>query len=51
LRAATSLATLWLDRGERDKAAELLLPIYDWFTEGANTCDLREAKALTIALR
>jgi len=51
LRAATSLATLWRDRGEREKAGELLVPIYDWFTEGFDTRDLREAKELVEALR
>jgi predicted ATPase len=46
LRAATSLATLWRDRGERDKAWELLVPVYDWFTEGRQTLDLTRAKLL-----
>jgi predicted ATPase len=46
LRAATSLARLWRDRGERRKAHELLLPVYGWFTEGFRTSDLQEAKAL-----
>jgi class 3 adenylate cyclase/predicted ATPase len=46
LRAATSMARLWRDRGERNKARELLSPIYSWFTEGFLTRDLREAKAL-----
>jgi predicted ATPase len=51
LRAATSLARLRRDRGDREKACELLVPVYDWFTEGFNTRDLREAKALVDALR
>jgi adenylate cyclase len=46
LRAATKLARLWAGRGERRKARELLGPIYDWFTEGFDTPDLREAKTL-----
>jgi predicted ATPase len=46
LRAATSLARLWRDQGKRDKARDLLAPIYGWFTEGFDTLDLKEAKAL-----
>ena len=46
LRAAMSLARLWSDQGKRDKARELLAPIYGWFTEGFDTLDLKEAKAL-----
>ena len=46
LRAATSLALLWCDQGKRDKARNLLAPVYGWFTEGFDTCDLKEAKAL-----
>jgi predicted ATPase len=46
LRAATSLARLWADCGERQKACDLLAPIYAWFTEGFGTPDLIEAKAL-----
>jgi predicted ATPase len=46
LRAATSLARLWRDQGKRREACELLAPIYDWFTEGFDTTDLKEAKAL-----
>ena len=46
LRAAVSLARLWADRGERRKAHDLLAPVYGWFTEGFDTADLREAKAL-----
>ena len=46
LRAACDLARLWADRGERRKAHDLLAPIYGWFTEGFNTADLKDAKAL-----
>jgi class 3 adenylate cyclase/tetratricopeptide (TPR) repeat protein len=46
LRAATSLARLWAGRGERQKAHDLLAPVYGWFTEGFDTLDLKEAKAL-----
>ena len=46
LRAATSMARLWRDQGKRDEAHDLLAPIYDRFTEGFNTLDLKQAKAL-----
>ncbi len=46
LRAAMSLARLWRDQGKVQQARELLAPIYDWFTEGFDTRDLKEAKAL-----
>jgi predicted ATPase len=46
LRAATSLARLWQQQGKRIEAYELLAPIYGWFTEGFDTADLQEAKAL-----
>jgi predicted ATPase len=46
LRAAISLARLWGEAGRRAEGLELLAPIYDWFTEGFETADLREAKAL-----
>jgi predicted ATPase len=46
LRAATSLARLWRDQGKRAEGRDLLAPIYDWFTEGFDTLDLKEAKAL-----
>ena len=46
LRAARSLAQLWGERGRRAEAHELLAPIYDWFTEGFDTADLKGAKAL-----
>ena len=50
LRAATSLAHLWQPQGKRTEAYELLAPIYGWFTEGFDTADLQEAKALLEAL-
>ena len=46
LRAATSLARLWRDQGKHTEARDLLAPIYGWFTEGFDTRDLKEAKAL-----
>ena len=46
LRAAMSMARLWRDQGKRDEARDLLAPIYGWFTEGFDTLDLKEAKAL-----
>ena len=46
LRAAMSIARLWRDQGKRDEARSLLAPVYGWFTEGFDTPDLREAKAL-----
>ena len=50
LRAAMSLARLWRDQGNRDEARDLLAPVYGWFTEGFDTLDLKEAKALLDAL-
>ena len=46
LRAATSLARLWQQQGRQTEAYELLSEIYNWFTEGFDTKDLQEAKAL-----
>jgi predicted ATPase len=46
LRAAVSLSHLWQQQGKRAEAYELLAPIYGWFTEGFDTADLQEAKAL-----
>jgi class 3 adenylate cyclase/predicted ATPase len=46
LRAATSLARLWAEQGKRTQARDLLVPIYGWFTEGFDTADLKDAKAL-----
>jgi predicted ATPase len=51
LRAATSLARLWAEQGERQRARDLLAPIYGWFTEGFDTADLKDAKALLDELR
>jgi predicted ATPase len=50
LRAATSLSRLWQRQGKRAEAGALLAPIYGWFTEGFDTPDLREARALLEAL-
>jgi predicted ATPase len=50
LRAATSLARLWRGQGKRDPALRLLTSVYEWFEEGFDTCDLREAKALLAVL-
>ena len=46
LRAAMSLARLWRSQGKPQQASELLAPVYGWFTEGFDTRDLKEAKAL-----
>jgi len=46
LRVATSLARLWAEQDERQKAFDLLAPVYGWFTEGFDTADLKDAKAL-----
>ena len=46
LRAAMSMARLWRDQDKRDDARELLAPVYGWVTEGFDTLDLKEAKAL-----
>jgi predicted ATPase len=51
LRAAISLARLWQKQGKQQDAAELLAPVYDWFTEGLDTGDLKEAESLLKALR
>jgi peroxiredoxin len=50
LRAATSLARLWQSQGKRQDAYDLLAPVYGWFTEGFDTADLKDAKALLDAL-
>ncbi len=50
LRAAMSLARLWQQQGMRAAARDLLAPVYGWFTEGFDTADLQEAKALLEAL-
>jgi predicted ATPase len=46
LRSAMSMARLWCNQSKRYEARELLAPIYGWFTEGFDTPDLKEAKAL-----
>ncbi len=46
LRAATSLARLWQQQGKHQEAYDLLAPVYGWFTEGFDTADLQDAKAL-----
>jgi predicted ATPase len=48
--AAMSLSRLWLQQGKQAEAHALLAPIYGWFTEGFDTADLQEAKALLEAL-
>src|SRR5207253_10778673 len=50
LRTAMSLSRLWQHQGQRQEAHDLLAPIYGWFTEGFDTADLIEAKALLDAL-
>jgi class 3 adenylate cyclase/predicted ATPase len=46
LRASTSLARLWQQQGKRQEAHDLLAPVYNWFTEGFDTADLKDAKGL-----
>jgi class 3 adenylate cyclase/tetratricopeptide (TPR) repeat protein len=46
LRAATSLARIWSEKGDRQKALDLLAPLYGWFSEGFDTIDLKQSKAL-----
>jgi predicted ATPase len=50
LRTATSLARLWQQQGKRQEAHDLLAPVYGWFTEGFDTADLKDAKALLDSL-
>ena len=50
LRASMSLARLWRDQGEPQRARELLAPVYNWFTEGFDTLDLKEAKTFLASL-
>ena len=50
LRAAVSLARLWQRQGKRTEARQLLAEVYGWFTEGFDTADLQEARALLEAL-
>jgi predicted ATPase len=51
LRAAMSMARLWRSQGKAQQARELLAPVYGWFTEGFDTLDLKQAKALLNKLR
>ena len=51
LRACTSLARLWRDQGKHAEARDLLAPVYGWFTEGFETPDLKQAKAVLAAAR
>jgi predicted ATPase len=46
LRAAMSMARLWRDQSKRDEARGLLAPVYRWFTEGFDTLELKDARAL-----
>ena len=46
LRAAMSMARLWRDQGKRQQGCDLLAPVYGWFTEGFDTLDLKQARAL-----
>jgi len=50
LRAATSLGRLWHDQGKQAEARDLLAPVHGWFTEGFDTSDLKDAKALLDSL-
>jgi predicted ATPase len=51
LHAVTSLARLWQSQGKRNEAHQMLSEIYNWFTEGFDTMDLQEAKALLTELK
>ncbi len=51
LRSTTSLARLWQSHGKTTEARDLLAPVYSWFTEGFDTADLKEAKALLEQIR
>ena len=46
LRAALAVARVWRQQGKASEARQLLAPVYDWFTEGFDTRDLQDAKAL-----
>ena len=50
LRAAMSMSRLWQQQGKRQEAYDLLAPIYHWFTEGFDTADLQDARALLAEL-
>jgi predicted ATPase len=51
LRAATNLARMWTAQGKRDEARDLLTPLYGWFSEGFDTADLKDARALVEELQ
>ena len=51
LRAAMSLARLWQNQGQRKEVLDLLVPVYDWFTEGFDTHDLKAARELLESMR
>ena len=51
LRGSVSLARLWQSQGKTTEAHDLLAPVHDWFTEGFDTADLKEAKALLEQIR
>ena len=51
LLAATSLARLWQGQGKTEQSHDVLAPVYDWFTEGFDTADLKDAKALLEELK
>jgi len=51
LRAVTGLSRLWQSQGKKEEARQMLAEIYGWFTEGFDTADLQEAKALLENLR
>ena len=51
LRAVMSLSRLWQEQGKKEEARQILTEIYGWFTEGFDTADLKEAKALLEELR
>ena len=50
LRAAMDLAGLWQAQGKKTKARDILTAVYNWFTEGFDTLDLKDAKALLVEL-
>jgi predicted ATPase len=50
LRAAMSMARLWRDQGKRDKARNLLAPVYSWFTEGFDTLDRRRPRRCSMKI-
>jgi predicted ATPase len=50
LRVTMSMARLWCDQGKREEAHDILAPVYNWFTEGFDSLDLKQAKILLDAL-